>query len=342
MPFRLLRPQMFLRHLSPSKRRAGLALLLIAGVALGGPDALAQAPAPPYRVGLLSPGSPSSAAKALAAFMDELKARGHVEGQDLIVERRFAEGQPSRLKDLASELAQIPVNVFFAPTEPALLAAKASGRGIPIVTVTCDPMERMVGSLGRPGGNATGFSCVSASLAGKRLAYLKAVKPGLHVVGLLYSAQDAYEPDLRGVEAAARELGISIHRSPVSLPSDFEGAFRAMEDAHCQAVYIALSGFTNIHRKEFAQQALKRRLPSIFGFQEFAEDGGLMTYGADLSDGYRRAAYFVDRILRGASPVDLPAEEPTQFHLVINARTAGELGIKIPIEVLLQAERVIR
>ena len=293
------------------------------------------------RVGLLNPNSPAIARRYVEAFRDELRRLGYVEHRNLVIEARYAEGNAERLNALAAELAQHKVDVLFAPTEPALKAAKEAGAGIPIVTVSCDPLEKLLGSLSRPGGNATGFSCVSSDLAGKRLNLLKSLVPNLKNVAMLYNVWDAYEPDLRNVETSAQVLGLSVGRFPVQSMADFEPAFAAMEKEGRQAVYISLSGFANFHRRTFAQLALKHRLPSVFGFREFPEEGGLLSYGASNSDGYRRAAYFVDRILKGASPKDLPAEEPTRFELVINAKTAAALGLTIPNAIFVQADEVI-
>jgi len=323
-------------------RFISLLSFFLLGVAASSPRLATAEELQVYRVGILNPNSATIAAKYIQAFREELTQRGYTEGRNLVIESRYADGQSARLPGLAKELAQRKVNVIFAPTEPALLAAKEMGEGIPIVTVTCDPLEKMLGSLARPGGNATGFSCVSSALAGKRLSFLKGVVPNLKRVALLYSASDAYEPDLRNVETSAQTLGLSIFRVPVKSASDFDEAFSAMSKNGSHALYIALSGFTNFHRGAFAQLALRTKLPSIFGFREFPEEGGLMSYGASASDGYRRAAYFVDRILKGALPSELPAEEPTRFELVLNARTAAALAISIPNEILIQANEIIR
>lgn len=248
-----------------------------------------------FRVGLLNPNSPAIAHRYVEAFRDELRRLAYIEDRNLIIEARYAEGKVERLNGLASDLAQLKVDVLFAPTEPALKAAKEAGAGIPIVTVSCDPLEKLLGSLSRPGGNATGFSCVSSDLAGKRLSLLKSMVPNLKNVAMLYNSGDAYEPDLRNTETSAVVLGLSVGRFPVQSVSDFEPAFAAMEKQGLQAVYISLSGFANFHRRTYAQLALKHRLPSVFGFREFPEDGGVLSYGASNSDGYRRAAYFVTK-----------------------------------------------
>ena len=308
-------------------------------LALGGAQDIA-AGEQVYRVGFLGPGSAATAANYLQAFRDELKARGYVEGRNLTIEYRYAEGQRLRLAGLAKELAQLKLSVIFAPTEPALLAVLDAASGTPVVTVSCDPLDKLSASLKK--GNATGFSCVASELAGKRLGFLRTVVPNLRRVALLYSAQDAYEPDLKHVEEAGRALGLFVSRYPVQAPADFDRVFSSIANDKAQAVYIALSGFTNINRKLIAALSLKTRLASIFGFREYPEEGGMMSYGASNSDGFRRAAYFVDRILKGASPSDLPPEEPTRFELVINSRTVEALGLRVPSELLLIADEVVR
>lgn len=325
-------------HRALMKWRLTFALALLIGALWSG--SVRSQPERIFRVGLLNPNSPVIARKYVEAFRDELRRLGYVEPRNLVIEYRYAEGQADRLHGMAAELARLRVDVLFAPSEPALKAAKESGSGIPVVTVSCDPLEKLLGSLARPGGNATGFSCVSSDLAGKRLGLLKTLMPDLQRVAVLYNGRDAYEPDLKNVESSAEALSLSATRFPVQSTVDFEPVFAEMKKNGEQAIYISLSGFANFHRRTFAQLALKYRLPAIFGFREFPEEGGLMSYGASNSDGYRRAAYFVDRILKGANPKDLPAEEPTRFELVVNARTASALGLKIPDEILVQAEQI--
>ncbi len=316
-----------------------LAVVWVALTAVLSP-AWAQHSGKVYRVGLLNPNSPAIATKYIQAFREGMTGLGYTD-RNLFLEIRYAEGRRDRLKELAQELIQLKVDVVFAPTEPALLAAREVSDTIPIVTVSCDPLEKLVGALNRPGGNVTGFSCVSSALAGKRLSLLRTVLPKASRIALLYSAPDAYEPDLQNVEASAQKLGLTITRFPVKSAADLDAAFAAMQTAEQQALYIQLSGFANLHRRTLAHLSLRHRLPAIFGFREFPDDGGFMSYGASNSDGYRRAAYFVDRILKGAKPSDLPAEEPTRFELVINAKTAAALGISLPAEIRLAADEII-
>ena len=266
---------------------------------------------------------------------------GYEEGRNLIVESRFADGVYDRLPVLAGELARLKVDVFLAPGEPVLLAAKEKGENIPIVVVTCDPIEKLLGSLRRPGGNATGFSCVSADLVGKRFSLLKSLLPQTERVAVLYNKRDNHELEFKDADAAAPSLGIGLVHFPVGSPDDFEPAFKRMVEEKLDAVYIVASTFANAHWEKLAQLALDYRLPAMYGFREFAYFGGLLSYGANLSDGYRRAAAFVDKILKGSRPSDLPVEQPTRFELVINARTAKALGVDVPPTLRALADEVI-
>ena len=223
----------------------------------------------------------------------------------------------------------------------ALIAAKDTGADIPIVVVACDPLEKLLGSLARPGGNATGISCVSADLIGKRFGQLKAVVPSLKRVALLFNPEDISEIELREATNASNSLNVEIMQFPVKSPDDFKGAFERMVQADCGAIYVSLSAFTNFHAKRLSEFALQQRLPLVSSGPEFPEVGALMSYGFPLVEGFKRSAYFIDRILKGTSPKELPAEEPTKFYMVINAKTAATLGIKIPDMIQVQADRII-
>ena len=275
------------------------------------------------------------------AFTEELGKFGYQEGKNLVIESRFANGNRNRLQDLVTEVARSKVDVFLTAGEPALLAAKAYGQNIPIVTVTCDPLEKLVGSLARPGGNATGFTCISSDLGGKRLDLLRSVLPKSERVAVLYSEPDTFEPELRELAVQGRHVGLEVVRYPIRTAEDFEPAFKQMVDSKSDAVYITASSFANQHRAKLAELCLAHKLPAIYGFREFSQAGGLMTYGAPLEDGFRRAAYQIDKILKGASPADVPVEQPTRFELVLNMRTAKSLGLVVPPSLLAQADEVI-
>jgi putative tryptophan/tyrosine transport system substrate-binding protein len=261
--------------------------------------------------------------------------------RNLVIESRFANGNRNQLNDLVAELARLQVDVFLTAGEPALLAAKAHGGNIPIVTVTCDPLEKLVTSLARPGGNATGFTCISSDLGSKRLGLLKSLLPSALRTAVLYSEPDNLEPELQEIAAQSRQLEMEAARYPVRSPQDFEAAFKQISDRKSDALYILSSSFANLHRGKLAELALTYRLPAMYGFREFAQAGGLMAYGASLADGFRRAAYQINKILKGSAPADVPVEQPTRFELVLNMKTAKALNLEIPTSVLVQADEVI-
>jgi putative ABC transport system substrate-binding protein len=294
-----------------------------------------------FRIGFVALVSPKITEQWTKAFGDELRKLGYEEGKNLVIESRFANGNRDRLQDLVTEVARAKVEVFLTAGEPALMAAKAYGQNIPIVTVTCDPIEKLMGSLARPGGNATGFTCISSDLGGKRLGLLKSVRPKSERIAVLYSEPDTFEPELRDLAIQGRQIGIEVVRYPVQTPEDFELAFKQMVDRKSDAVYIAASSFANQHRGKLAELCLAHKLPAIYGFREFAQAGGLMAYGTPLQDGFRRAAYQIDKILKGTSPADVPVEQPTHFELVLNMKTARALGLEIPPSLLVQADEVV-
>jgi ABC-type uncharacterized transport system substrate-binding protein len=294
-----------------------------------------------FKLGVLALGSAEDQQNRLTLFREPLRQLGYEEGKNLVVESRFANSQYEQLPVLARELAGLKIDVFVAAGEPALLAAKENGDNIPIVVVSCDPLEKLLGSLRRPGGNATGFSCVSADLVGKRFSLLRSLLPGMHRVAMLYNKRDNHELEFRDAEAAAQSLNIALLRFPIMSAGDFEPAFKKMNEEKCDALYIFASAFAQGHWKRLAQLALDHRLPAMYGFREFVDRGGLLSYGASNSDGYRRAAALVDKILKGARPSDLPVEQPTRFELVINARTAKTLGLEVPPTLVALADEVI-
>lgn len=294
-----------------------------------------------FRIGFIALVSAKITEQWTKAFGEELLKLGYEEGKNLIIEARFANGNRDRLQDLVTEVARAKVDVFLTAGEPALIAAKAYGQDIPIVTVSCDPLEKLMGSLARPGGNATGFTCISSDLGGKRLGLLKSVLPKGERIAILYSEPDTFEAELQELATQGRQLGIEVVRYPVRTLEDIELVFEQMVDRKSDAVYIAASSFANQHREKLAELCLAHKLPAIYGFREFAQAGGLMAYGAPLQDGFRRAAYQIDKILKGASPADVPVEQPTHFELVLNIRTAKALALEIPPNLLVQADEVV-
>jgi ABC-type uncharacterized transport system substrate-binding protein len=319
---------------------AGIGFLAIALFGLP-PSSTAQQPEKMLHVGVLALASAKTMQNRLDVFGSSLRELGYENGKNLAFEYRFANGAYDQLPLLAWELARLKVNVFLAQGEPPLLAAKANGDNIPIVVVSCDPLQKLMGSLRRPGGNATGFTCVSSDLVGKRFGLLQSLLPRLKRVGILHNKRDDHELEFVDAEAAALKLGIELVRYGIETSQDFQPTFKRLRDDNCDALYIAASAFSNLYWETLAKLALEHRVPAMYGFREFAHFGGLLSYGANLSDGYRRAAAMVDKIFKGTPPQDLPAEQPTRFELVINAKTARALGIDLPATLIALADEVI-
>ena len=296
------------------------------------------------RIGYLGPGTASGASHLLAAFLDGLRERGWVHGQNIAVEYRSAEGRLERLPDLAAELVRLDVDLIVAIATPGARAAKHATSTVPLVMVGVGAPVALgyVASLARPGGNITGLSSVSVDLGPKRLELLRETVPGLARVHVLWNPGDpARAFEVRDTQVAAERLGLTVRSVEVRTLADVERGFAAMSKDPADALIVQQDPLTFANRARIAELALRNRLPAISPFREFAEAGGLLTYGANLADIYRRAAYFVDRILKGTRPADLPVEEPTKFELVINLKTAKALRLTIPPSVLLRADRVI-
>ncbi len=322
------------------------ALVVLALGILAAPLAAeAQQPAKVYRIGILSPGPISPRMHLWGAFRQGLRDLGYVEGQNLALIIRSPEQGPEQLPGLAAELVDLKVDVIVTATDPAVRVAKEATKAIPIVMAnTADPVESgLVSSLARPGANITGLSLISPELAGKRLELLREVVPKVSRVGvLLPSPSPSITPQMKQAEVAARSLGMQLQGLEVRTPNDFERAFQAAIRARAGALLTLDSALLYTHRTRIVDLAAKNRLPAMYGLTGFAEAGGLMSYGANLVHMYRRAATFVDKILKGAKPADLPVEQPTRFELVINLKTAKALGLTIPQSVLVRADQVIR
>ena len=302
----------------------------------------AEQPGKVARIGYLSLGSSTSAPHA---FRQGLRDFGYVEGQNIVIEYRYAEGRAERLPDLAAELLRLNVDVIVAGGTPAPLAAKHATGTIPIVMTSAgDPVgSGLVASLARPGGNVTGLSTFTRELAAKRLQLLKEVVPGASRVAVLWNAANPYAVlNMRETEAAARTLGGQVQSLEVRGPDDVENAFPAAIRGRAGALIVVDDPLTYLYRMRIADLAARNRLPAMYGFREYAEAGGLMAFGASLADLGRRAATYVDKILKGARPADLPVEQPTKFELVINMKTAKALGLTIPQSLLLRADEVIQ
>jgi putative ABC transport system substrate-binding protein len=316
-------------------------IMLVAGAALACPMVGgAQTAKAPALVAVLNPFSPPEA--GFEAFRGALRELGYVEGENVRFEVRWAHGRLERLPELAAELASLRPNVIFAPGEQGLMAAKQVTTDTPIVVVACDPLDQLIRSLARPGGSATGLSCVHSDLAGKRLEMLKELVPSLTQAAVLYNASDpAKRLEFGHLKEAARRLAVTVHAFEVANADEIDNAFTAIVAERAQALVVLVDAFTIFHRKKLADLALQKGLPAVFGFKEFVEAGGLLSYGANRLVLFRRAAAYVDKILRGEKPGDLPVEEPTIFELYINGRTANALGVVIPPSLLVRADEVI-
>jgi putative tryptophan/tyrosine transport system substrate-binding protein len=282
----------------------------------------------------------------LKVFRQGLRELGYIEGHNILIEYRGAGGHLDRIPGLVADLVHLKVDVLVSNNGPAIRAAKAATRTIPVVmAITADPVTMgLVESLARPGGNLTGLTTLNRRLTGKRLEVLTEVVPGLSRVGLL---GDVNEPGWVSVfpqyEAAARALKIYLQAIEVRGPDpDLEGAFQAAAQGGVRALIALQHSVLGRHRQRIADLALQHRLPSMYEDRAFVDVGGLVSYTSSGAENGRRAAYFVDRILRGAKPADLPVEEPTTFELVINLKTAAQLGLTIPPPLLFQAADVIR
>jgi ABC-type uncharacterized transport system substrate-binding protein len=299
------------------------------------------------RIGYLSQLDPAGESTRSEPFRLALRELGYIEGQNIATEYRYAEGKLDRLPELAAELVRLKVDVIVTGGDNPVRAAKNATKTIPIVMSGrgIDPVEAgFVESLARPGGNVTGITYLSAELGGKRLELLKEAAPKIARVAVFYDpATPLNVLDVKEVlPVAARSLGLTIRSWEVRDADGFEKVFTALNKQRPDGLYVPGSRLMNANQKRIIDFALKSRLPSVYGNREYVDAGGLMSYGADLADSYRRVAYFVDRILKGAKPADLPVEQPTKFELVINLKTAKQIGLTIPQSVMYRAERVIK
>jgi ABC-type uncharacterized transport system substrate-binding protein len=342
----LVRPRLFRSDNRKSKiqnpKSVGfLAIVLALACGVG---TLAQQPAKISMIGFLG-ARPAASATGLERLRKELRTLGYIEGKNIAIEYRYAENKLDRLPTLADELVRLKIDVIFTPGINESLAAKNATRTIPIVFSTGgDPVAAgVVDSLARPGGNITGFTTISAVLAGKRLELLKETVPKLSRVAVLWNPQDpGSTQQWKESQLSAQELGLQLHSMVVSGADKYEGAFKEAIKARSAALAVTQSPLTLSNQKQIADLATKNRLPSIYPRRDFVESGGLMSYGPDEIEPYRRAAVMVDKILKGAKPADLPVEQPTKFELMINLKTAKALGLTIPAVVLMRAEKVIK
>ena len=325
-------------------RRALLIALGVSALAVPVASRAQRQPAKVARIGFLGSETASGYASNVEVLRASLRDLGYVEGQNLVIEFRWAEGKYDRLPGLAAELIRSGVDVLVTHGTPGTLAAKRTTTVIPIVMATVgDPVATgLVASLARPGGNITGSATITPELMAKRLELLREALPRITRVALLVNPDNpARASDLQHMETAARSWNVGLQPFEVRGPNEFEGAFSAMAKIRPDALVIHQDGKLNASSRAIADLATRHRLPSV-GIKEFAEAGGLIGYGANFLEMYRRAAIFVDKILKGARPADLPVERATKFELVVNMKTAKSLGIKIPQSIPQRADQVIQ
>ena len=322
-------------------RRAFLGAL---GLLAGPAAAEAQAAAKIYRIGLLAGGSAAATAFVRAAILGGLSELGYREGETVMLAERYANNEFGRLPELAADLVRLNVNLILTSTTPAALAAKAATATIPIVVVTGGDLvgARVVASLARPGGNVTGLSFLGTELAVKQMELLKRVAPAIRRV--VFLGNGAIQPEVlfyEDIERAARKLGVSTRFADARTLSDVEAAFAGMTRDNAQGLVVAPNVSYIENRQAIVDLAARARLPAVYQSREFAESGGLLSYGINRPAFFRRSAVYVDKILKGAKPGDLPVEQPTQFELVVNLRTAKALRLSLPPSLLQRADQVI-
>jgi putative ABC transport system substrate-binding protein len=296
-----------------------------------------------YRIGYLFDGLPDQASSIRGAFEESLRELGYVEGRNLVVERRYAAFKYDRLPDLAAELVRLKPDVIVTGGNPSIAALKQATTTVPIVIAwAIDPVGAgLVTSLTRPGGNITGSTLITGpEFIPKQLEILNEIVPKLSRVAILRQTGGS-GAETAALESAGRKLGLTILFADVRTPNDIEGAFATMTQSRAGAFLILGGSMTYVSRQQIADLAVQHRLPGIHLLREYAEAGLLLTYGPNAVAQYRRAATYIDKILKGARPTDLPVEEPTRFELVVNARTAKALGLKIPPSVLVRADQAI-
>ena len=329
-------------------RRSAIGLMLALALVVASLATEAQQPKNVHRIGTLSAlGTTPGRNPFVEAFLEGRRALGYVEGQHFVLEYRGAEGQFEGFPDLAAELVRLKVEVIVAQGTPAALAAKHATTMIPVVMVGVgDPVgSGLVASLARPGGNITGLSNLSPELVRKQLEFLKDVRPTVSRVAVLWNpANPASHLMVRAADVAAQALGVQLHlvEARGRGPDAFDSAFAAMTNAHADALLVLADNIFFEHRRRLAELAAMSHLPTMYQGREHVEAGGLISYAASVPDVWRHGATYVDKILKGAKPADLPVEQPTRFELVINLKTAQALGITMPPSLLLLADEVIR
>jgi ABC-type uncharacterized transport system substrate-binding protein len=323
-----------------SKRIIGLGLSALLFALC--PSAVAQQSGKVHRIGLLFFGSRNQ--PHLAAFKEGLHDLGYVEGKNLAFEYRYAEGNVHHLPDLATELIRVNVDVIVTTSNEGGLAARQVTKTIPIVLTTADPIGAgLAASLAKPGGNVTGLSVLLPELSGKRLELLKEAFPNIKRVGMLWNpAQPTGMSAIKETETAAQAYSLQLHSLEIRTTEDIESAVAEVSKMRPSTLVVILDLLTTRNSKRIVELAAKHRLPGMYPTRQFAEEGGLMAYGPTIGDLYRRAATYVDKILKGAKPADLPIEQPTKFEFIINVKAGKQIGLTIPPNVLARADKVIR
>jgi putative tryptophan/tyrosine transport system substrate-binding protein len=319
------------------------ALILILALVTPIPSG-AEPPAKLARIGWLGAANPAEAGEFFRVFVQALRERGWNEGQNIQIESRYAEGKLDRVAPLAAELVALNLDVIFAPSTAATLALKEATSTIPVVFhVYADPVGLgLVASMARPGGNMTGLSVISDEISGKRLELLSEAFPRVSRVAVLVnSAHVSSVQQLKETQRAAQALGIDLLLLDARVPEEFESAFSRMDTAHADALIVIENPTYFTRRKRIVELAAKTGKPTMYGMQPFVDDGGLMSYSVNYPDQFRRAAAYVDKILKGARPGGLPVEQPTKVELLINLKAAKALGLTIPQSLLLRADKVI-
>jgi putative ABC transport system substrate-binding protein len=316
-------------------------ITLLAGAAAWPLAARAQSPQRVWRIGLLETTSPALNTSNIAALREGLRDLGYLEGQNLAIEYRWGDGA-ERFAELASELIRLKVDLIVLRGMPAALAAKNATVTIPIVIVSIADPLMVVPSLAHPGGNITGFSSLVSQLEPKRIEMIRELIPGAARMAALYNmANPIFLPRWQQLQQVAQSVGIQAQLLDVRKPEDLEPAFEAAIKGHADAVTVSNDGLMLENRKHIVGLAAKQRLPAIYAARQFVEAGGLVAYAVNFPDLYRRAATYVDKILKGASPADLPVQQPTKFELMINLKTARALGLVVPQTLLARADEVI-
>jgi len=309
------------------------------------PAARAQQAGKVYRVGFLGNATPALEANLVGPFREGLRDLGYVEGRNILIEYRWAEGKYERFPALIAELIALKVDVIVTAGTPAALAVKKTAPSIPLVMAAVgDPVGTgLVADLGRPGGNATGLSAIAPELEGKRLELVREVVPKLSHIAVLWNPDNPlHAGSLKETRAAAQVLGIKVQLLGIRTSEEFQAAFAAIVKERPGALLVLADRLFLYHRARIVDFEAKHRLPGVYAYRELVEAGGLMSFGPSYAGLHRRAAYYVDKILKGAKPADLPVEQPTKFELLINLKTAKALGLKIPQSLLVRADELIQ